>query len=67
MSPVRGLQITGFQQFCHGRMLKGLRSDLAGLAGLQEKAFAAGERHEKGLLALVGDVHEPLGVGVGGG
>jgi hypothetical protein len=48
-------------------MLKGLGSDLSGLARLQEKAFAAGERHEKGLLALVGDVHEPLGVGVGGG
>jgi hypothetical protein len=48
-------------------MLKGLGGDLAGLARLQEKAFAAGERHEKGLLALVGDVHEPLGVGVDGG
>ncbi len=58
MSPVRGLQITGFQQFCHGRMFERLGSDLAGLAGLQKKAFAAWERHEKGLLALVGDVHE---------
>jgi hypothetical protein len=48
-------------------MLEGLGGDLAGLARLQEKAFAAGERHEKGLLALVGDVHEPLGVGVDGG
>ena len=66
MSPVRGLQITGFQQFCHGRMLEGLGGDLAGLARLQEKAFAAGERHEKGLLALVGDVHGPLEIGVGG-
>jgi len=53
-----GLQVTGFQQFCHGRMLERLRSDLTGLARLEEKAFAAGERYNKGLLTLVGDVHE---------
>jgi hypothetical protein len=38
-------------------MLERLGSDLTGLARLQEKAFATRERHEKGFLALVGNVH----------